>query len=172
MIKKECQLVPVPRSLKEYKAGVLVKNKTTNQFGTIRREALRGKFARRNLRNSFNEIKLCLTFDDSIGNIQICLTEEVLFTLKDGNLYIGEPMDIMGDQIVKVDPILLSHKEIMMAWVYLPAATTPVKFHQLTPKIVQDILDNGGRVWIETRENASGRIPKLIDNHPIIHLQP
>jgi hypothetical protein len=190
MIKKELQLVPIPRWLKKFKAGHWIQNKKTKQFGTITREDLRGKYARRDLLHNFNPVIFYLV---DKGSNNYIASSEVLFTYKDGSIIRGVADSMPQDtDLVSIDPIILSQAQIMTSWVTIGSGNPHILFSNLSPTTIGEIMLRGGKVWLEmeriskynqgflqsigisdpTETEATVEAPLLDEGKFIIHLTP
>lgn len=190
MIKKEIQLVPIPRWKRSFKAGEWITNKQSGQFGTIRPEDLRGKYARRNLSHNINWITFYLV-DRACNDYKA--SSEVLFTYQDGSIIRGVADSMPRDQnLVSIDVILMSQAQLMDCWVTLGTNNPLSRFRHLAPHTVGEIVKRGGSLYLEMETvpkydagfiqsmgitdpketQATLLIPKLHEGKFIIHLTP
>lgn len=165
MIKRKYDIVPVFRSVKKFNSGMLVKNTSTGQFGTVRSSSMRGKQARRNIINSFEPVFLYIV--DSDGEAQF--HDFVLFTLDTGEKISGRKYEFQSDNIKAVERIILYPGDVMNAWVAIGSDSSPlVQFKNLTVKTIDSLLQDGrGVIWLELDVLSN---PKMQAGHPIIHL--
>lgn len=169
---KMLELVAVPKSTVQYKRGVLAYNKRLQQFGTVYAGSLRGKLARRNLRNSWNPVRFCIISKEEIVEGY----RDVLFTMKDGGVIEGNTSDWeVGDNVVSADKIILQHKDLMKCWVAVPEVNCKigifpyVRFNTLSATTIKIILDLGGNLWFEVEEGSNAFRLNLGD--PIVHIK-
>lgn len=182
MIKKEFKLIPILGSKKELVSHHLVQKKNTHQFGTIHPGSLRGKQARRNLRDNFDPVSLYLVDPEA----KLEDYEMGILTLKDNSRILGVPHDYLETDIAMREKIAYFQGDLFDCWVDPPYLGEQHKrlpyfrFRSISPRNLQLIFEREGKVWLEmegysepeegfSAVHRSHRI-KLFQERPIIHL--
>ncbi len=182
MIKKEYKLIPILGSKKELVPHHLIQKKYTHQYGTINPESVRGKQARRYLRDNFDPVSLYLA--DPKGIIED--HEVCIITLKDSSKTLGKPCDFMEDIVASKDKIIYYQRDLFDSWVDVTSMENfshfelpYLKFRSIGTENLQQIIEKGGRLWLEMEsyrpfpeEEPEMFLLKvrLYEGRPIIHL--
>jgi len=155
MIKKEYKLVPILGSRKELVPRHLVQKRDTHQFGTIHPGSLRGKQARRNLRDNFDPVSLYVV--DPKATLES--HERGILTLKDGSKILAVSHDYLSVDVVMEEKVVLFQGELFDCWVdppYLGEQHEQLpyfKFRSMTTRNLQLVLEGGGKIWIEMEDD-------------------
>lgn len=184
MIKKEYKLVAIPGSKRELVPHHLIQRRDTHQFGTIQPSSLRGRQARRNLRDNFDPISLYIVEINS----DLHDHQRGIITLKDGSKIVGIPHDHSEDSMMLKEKIFLLQRDIFNCWVEPPYLGEQhqklpyFEFKFISSRNLQLVFERGGRIWIEMEIDLvldespvlagflGAQKVKLHEGKPIIHL--